>query len=166
MGMICNFLSVPLETVQFLKDNPTEVASLLYTEEERSEGVHYLDLDKAWHGIHFLLTGDAWRGRPPLSSAILGGIPVSEEDVGYGPVRYLTPDEVKRVNAALGQVSRESLVSRFSPQAFEAASIYPTGVWDREGAAALEYALFYFDKLVAFYADASSRGDAMLLYLN
>jgi hypothetical protein len=72
-----------------------------------------LRIDKSWHGIHFLLTGSAWGGKPPLSNAVLGGKEFGQ-DLGYGPARYLTPDQVKEVAAALDEITEATLRAQFS----------------------------------------------------
>src|SRR5271165_1779219 len=74
-----------------------------------------LNIDKSWHGIHFLLTSSAWGGTPPLSNAVLGGTEFGP-DLGYGPARYLTPDQVKEVAAGLDRITGETLRGRFNPR--------------------------------------------------
>jgi hypothetical protein len=125
----------------------------------------YLDVDKAWHGIHFLLTGEAGGGALPLRNAVLGGTKLGDVDVGYGPARFLTPDEVKKVAEALSNISEDDLRAGYDPSALEAAEIYPT-IWEREGDEALEYLMDNYVELVEFFQEAARCGDAMLLYLN
>jgi hypothetical protein len=115
----------------------------------------------AWHGIHFLLTGEAWGGNGPLAEAVLGGMEIGE-DMGYGPALYLTPEQVKLVPRSLATVSIEQLGTRYSPDAFESAQIYPTGTWAAEGQEALEYLLHYLRPLVDFYKSGGERGDAVM----
>src|SRR5262249_46865216 len=43
--------------------------------------------------LHYLFTGSADEGDGPLADAILGGVEVGD-DRGYGPARFLDPDEV------------------------------------------------------------------------
>jgi Domain of unknown function (DUF1877) len=95
----------------------------------------------------------------------LGGTEVGE-DVGFGPARYLTPEEVKEVAAALRNVSKEDLVQRYVPSAFEEANIYPAaGIWEAESDLALEYLLRAFEKMLAFYEAVAAQGDAVLLFI-
>jgi hypothetical protein len=117
-------------------------------------------LEKMWHAIHFLITGQEWEGDPPLSLAVFGREEIGE-DGGYGPARYLTPEEVRTVSAALATITTEELRRRFDPEAFEAAEIYP-GVWDEDPDELFEEIESYFSGLVAYYRDAASRGNAML----
>jgi len=59
------------------------------------------------HGIHFLLTGTAWEGDFPLAFIVRGGREVG--DVGYGPARIFTSDEVQAIANALRPITREVL---------------------------------------------------------
>jgi hypothetical protein len=119
-----------------------------------------LNIDKSWHGIHFLLTSSARGGKPPLSNAVLGGKEFGP-DLGYGPPRYLTPDQVKEVVAGLDGITRETLRGRFNPQAMTKAEIYS---WNEdEGEEGLEYFLTYYDRVRAYFQDAARKGNGMLL---
>jgi hypothetical protein len=46
------------------------------------------------------------------------------------------------------------------------ATIYPVGIWERDGATGLEYLTHYYKKLVQFYAGAAARGEGALLWLS
>ncbi len=117
-------------------------------------------LEKMWQAVHFLITGQEWEGDPPLSLAVFGHEEIGE-DGGYGPARYLTPEEVRTVSAALSAITTEELRRRFDPAAFEAAEVYPN-VWDEDPDDLFEEIESYFSGLVAYYRDAASRGNAML----
>jgi len=117
-----------------------------------------LDIGKAWHAIHFLLTGDLWDTSLPGGRAVLGGTEIGE-DGGYGPKRFLLPEEVSAVDAELADVSREDLTKRFDQ--IPGADIYPHG-WDGNSEE-LEWVLREFDSLRRYYANAKARGHAMLL---
>ncbi len=119
-----------------------------------------LNLDKSWHGIHFLLTGKTDEAPPPLGNAILGGTEIGE-DLGYGPARYLTPDQVREAAQALSAITSEDFARRFDPQ-----TIRQAGVYALENDATADYCVQYFEKLVAYYRDAAAKGNAMLLYLD
>lgn len=119
-----------------------------------------LCIDKSWHGIHFLLTGSAWGGKPPLSNAVNGGKEIGP-DLGYGPARFLTPDQVKEVAIGLDEITKESLRARFNPQAMTKAEIYS---WhEDEGEEGLEYFLHYYEELRTYFQQAASKGNGMLL---
>lgn len=122
-----------------------------------SAGEEGLTLEKSWHCLHYLLTGTAWETDTVLGKAILGGAEIGP-DMGYGPARYLQPNEVKKVAIALNKVSKEDLTSRFNLEAMKAAKIYACRD-ERE----LPLAQGYFTQVCNYYDEAAARGDAMLL---
>jgi hypothetical protein len=118
-----------------------------------------LNLEKSWHVLHYLLTGEAEEAPPPLGNAILGGKEIGD-DLGYGPARFLTPQQVREVASALASMKKEDLASRFDLDAMIKAQIYPV-----RDESELELAQEYFDDLSRYYADAAVAGNAMLLYV-
>jgi hypothetical protein len=118
-----------------------------------------LNLEKSWHVLHFLLTGEAEEAQPPLGNAILGGKEIGD-DLGYGPARFLTPQQVQEVASALASMKKEDLASRFNLDAMIKAQIYPV-----RDESELELAQEYFEDLSRYYADAAVAGNAMLLYV-
>jgi hypothetical protein len=94
-----------------------------------SELAPALALDKAWHAIHFLLAGSDWECTPdPATHAILGGDPIDERDLGYGPAKVLDAAAVVQIARALHEIAPEKLAARFDPAALAAAGIYPTKI--------------------------------------
>ena len=165
MSMIGNYLRLPEAELNGVLADPASVTSLLYPEDGSDlPADRRLDTDKAWHLTHFLLTGEAWEGAEPLRNAVLGGTEIGEEDVGYGPARYLTPAQVREVGAALKPISPQQLWSRFDLQAVQNAEIYPSG-WEGTDEER-EYILGYFQALKDFFANAAEANDAIILYLN
>ncbi|MBX9400559.1 YfbM family protein [Lysobacter sp. BMK333-48F3] len=162
MGMIGNFAALSPAQLQTLLDDPGAVHSFIYPDEDEPE--NHLDIDKAWHAIHYTLNGSAWEGEAPLFLAVLGGQAIGE-DVGYGPVRYLSPVQVQAVSAALSAIDAAQFGARFSPAALDAAEIYPQ-IWQRDDQEGREYVLGYYLELAAFYREAAQRGDAVLAYIN
>ena len=154
MGMVGCFAALDRETIARLESDPDQIEAFLHPEDGAGEPPHYLDVDKAWHGIHFLLTGTADGGRAPLSWAVLGGEEVGD-DVGYGPARILQPDQVRKIAQAL--LDEESFKARFTPEVMEAAQVYPDIIWVRDGNDALEYLVENYRGLVAFYRNFDFR---------
>src|SRR2546425_4040968 len=165
LGMYMTFKQISPSELERLQKNPSLV----------KYDPSGLDVDKTWQVMHFLLTGDAWGGAPPLAKTIMGGTDIGE-DLGYGPARYLMPEEVREVASALSGVSIDDLRKRFDPAALEKAEVYPgfSGAVEHVGVdpAAepemkdfLEFLLKKFEGLVSFYAEAASKGNAMLLFL-
>lgn len=164
MSMIGNAVEVTSMQLQELLADPGTVSSFLYAQ-EGNRPVAHLDLDKSWHGIHFLLTGEAWGGEGPSALAVLGGTAIGD-DVGYGPARYLSVEEVKSVANALDEASTDALHKRYVPSVLEQAQIYPTGIWEDEGEQAFEWLMPWYAELVSFYKRAAENGNAVLLYIN
>jgi hypothetical protein len=164
MSMIGNLIAVNPDQLQLLVRDPDSIEAFIYPDDGDSEPDNHIDLDKSWHAIHFTLNGKAWEGDEPLFLTILGGTEIGE-DVGYGPARYLRPEQVKAVAAALTGISPENFVARFNPSELVAAEIYPE-IWTDEDDDGSEYVSSYYSDLREFYRAASERGDAMLIYLN
>ncbi len=148
-----------------LRHDPYAVSAFLHP-----EGRSYdkpdprLQIGKAWHGIHFLLNADPWEGTPPLFNIILGGTEIGEE-LGYGAVRYLNPEQVKEAVSALNAVQETDFRSRYDATAFEAAHIYPSG-WVENSQSTEDWLWEAFVSVRAFFADADFFGDVTLLYLS
>jgi hypothetical protein len=119
-----------------------------------------LRIDKAWDGVDFLLTGRAEAGNPPLNNVVRGGKKTGK-DLGYGPARYLTPQEVQEVSRALAAITREKLRERIDPKAMTREGVY---CWfENEGEDGLEYFLSYYDEVRRYFQDAARKGHGMLL---
>jgi hypothetical protein len=101
MGMVACFASLTPEALEQLVREPEQIECYLYPDDGGGEPPNYIDLDKAWHGIHYLLTGLAEGGPEPQSLAVFGGEEFGPE-VGYGPARFLTADQVRHVAETLG----------------------------------------------------------------
>jgi len=87
-----------------------------------------LSLYKDWHLVHYLMTGKSWEpASSPLEMAILGGeqIPDVQGIMGYGPVRYLTPAQVREVAVALPRAPFAENLAKLDPAVTKAAKVYP-----------------------------------------
>jgi hypothetical protein len=122
-----------------------------------------IDVDKAWHGIHYLLSSSVWEGEGPLADVVLRGTEIGG-DVGYGPARYLTPQQVQAVAEALADLPTDYLERRYNREELARAEIYPE-IWD-EGEGALEYLQHWYESLRKYYLDAASKRNAMLKFIN
>ncbi|MEK8034849.1 YfbM family protein [Ideonella sp. DXS29W] len=158
------FAAVSPATLARLQRAPEEVERYLVPDNGMAEPPHSTDVDKAWHGIHYLLTGTAWEGREPFCWAVMAQ-PKIGPDLGMGPARYLTAEQVVRLTAALDSLTVDDLSARYDPQAMEALRIYPDAIWRRDGEEALQYLLDHFTHLLDFYRDAAARGDAVLQWV-
>jgi hypothetical protein len=138
-----------------------DAAALLRLLTQSDEGGVLLHMDKEWHGIHFLLTGEPWPSGHPLGMAVFGAEDVGD-NLGYGPARALTVDQVHYIANELSQISAEALRQRYDAQLMMKEMIYPE-VWQREGQEALEWLVSGFQRLVTFYSAASSQQKAVIL---
>ena len=141
---------------------PTEVPDLPKAD---GEGIE-TDLDKAWHGIHYLLTGTAWEGTEPLNFIVCGGTEVGDVDVGYGPARVFSSDDVKSISTALSDLDDRALRERFNPEEMIRLEIYPE-IWDRapDDDDTLEYCMENVAYLRRFLSDAVSNSMGIALYI-
>lgn len=163
MSMIGNYLPLSAEQLATIIENPAQAEALAYPDHGEMPP-DALDIDKSWHLIHFLLNGETWGGDGPLSQVVLGGTELPDTDAGYGPFRYLQPEEVQATSKALAEISSEELWSRFNADRAQAAEIYPQG-WSGDDEER-EYVQSNFESLQQLYADAAASGKAMLLYLS
>lgn len=124
------------------------------------------DLDKSWHGIHYLLTGTDWAGDPPLCFLIDGGEPVGDVEVGYGPASVLRAAQVAQFDAALQQLSTDTMSARFDSAAMMKLDIYPS-IWKSHSASndLLRYLLDSYADMKAFVHDAATKGNGLLVYI-
>jgi hypothetical protein len=116
MSMMANYLRISPKQLEALRANPSSILDLLYPP-DFSQLVNHLDIDRGWHVIHFLLNGETWDGQPPLVNAVLGGHALGDVDVGYGPARFLEPDEVRDLASALENIPSAEFIERSDPLA-------------------------------------------------
>ena len=123
-----------------------------------------MSLEKEWHGVHYLLCGEVESGAALLSKAVLGGMPLGDDDEGfsgYGPARSFSPQEVAALHKALSQPDVETEArARFDAARMSDLQIYPG--WRAGDADALMDSL---QSLRDFYASAAARGDAIVTCL-
>ncbi len=163
MGMSGCFAAADLATFERLRTSPNELQAFLYPDNSDGEPEHAAWVDKAWHGIHYLLAGDADFVDTPAGWAIMGGTELGK-DKGWDQVRWLTPDNVRLVAAALPEVQVFS--NRYAPEAMNRHAIYPEGIWVRDGDNARDYLIEHYETLLAFYRDAAVRGDGVFLWIS
>src|ERR1700680_3405015 len=145
MGMIGNLRPASDSEIEQLLVRPADVTRFLYGAD--ADGRERVVLDKAWHAIHFVLTGSRLGGEEPLNFLVSEGTPVGEVDVGYGPARVLTSDQVRALAAALATVAPDDLGKRVDLKTLDDEIIYPGG-WQRNG--------FGVDYVVSKYRDMRS----------
>lgn len=162
MGMYFALCHVAQSRIDALHADPESTFDFL----ESGEG-NQIDLDKAWHGIHFLLADSAWEGKLPAATLMLGGRPIGDVDVGYGPARSLSPDEVRAFHDHVAAISADAFDARFDAQKMLDAKIYPE-IWDRDLNGEPDgrpYVNGYFQILKDFLARAVQQGDGVILWV-
>ena len=168
MSMTGRYLRVAPEVILDIQREPSTLLDVLYPEAESELAAHeskYLDIDKTWDIIHFLLNDgasiqDSDDGGGPLPNAVLGGAELTDEDLGYGPARFLVPAEVATTARGLACISPEELWGRFDESRVSAADLY----WSMEPENKT-YALENYEALRSFFLEASNAGDAVILWL-
>lgn len=162
MSMISILVFASDDEIRQLLAEPERIEDFI--SEERTS----TDLDKAWHGIHWVLTGSADGGDEPHCYLLAGGEQVGDVDVGYGPARALTSQQVAAWDDALTTISREEFGRRFEPKAMLDADIYPQ-IWARSIKGeedTLDYLLQAYAGLQDFVAAARKERSGLLVYLS
>lgn len=160
-----------------LEESINKIAAAMYAQREQWQGtagevrsklaakinLDLFSLEKDWHVLHYVLNGTAKGGKGPLADAILGGGELRSRDgrEDYGPLRYLTSQQVKEVSAELAKVDAKKLLDRLDAQDAERRQIYLAETLDDLDG--WSYLPELFEKFRKFYADAAERGNAMLL---
>ncbi len=118
------------------------------------------DVDTAWDGIRFLLR----RAIEEPVDVIAGGGQIGGEDWGYGPARYLVPEEVGRAAHHLRTTPFERLAAHYDAARMRDEEIYPSAIWD-DDQGTLDYLQDNYEALVEFFDAAAESGDAIILWL-
>lgn len=170
MSMIGNFLLVSDQELASLHGDPATVHALLDVRVyEADSALDYVDVDKAWHAVHFMLTGTAWDENPPLDFIGVGGTPIGDEDVGYGPARALNPNALRKLAQALEPITPETLLMAYDPAKMDELEIYPSGGWVSDGPKAGEdmgYFTGAFSDVKTLVLKGAREGRAMLVWIS
>jgi len=121
-----------------------------------------ISIDKSWHGIHYLLCGATEPTTALISQAIMGGTEIGDDFSGYGLARYFAVDETAAISSELSRGNLEAeMTRRYNPAQMTRLGIYPNG-WSGPDA---QWLMREFRNLRSFYADATTKGFAMLTCL-
>jgi hypothetical protein len=165
MSMIGNLLRVTkTELEEYLKDSSL-LEERIYDDESDEEDPKLVDIDKSWEGILFLLTGqNLVTIDHPLARVLFSGQIIDEEqDLGYGPGQYLTPEEVKELNAEICKITTEDLVKKYDAKRMIELEIYPNAWEDYE---MVNYLTDYFKVIQEVFSEASNNDEAIITFLN
>ncbi|MGN9806307.1 DUF1877 family protein [Micromonospora sp. L32] len=139
------------------------------------EGERVDGTGKAWHAFDFLLErqgvelpivygAEAFVETPDAEDEdedAIAGDP--EHDWGYGPPRYLTPEQVAEAAATLDGLTEDDLSRGVDQAELERADIYPQ-VWDRPDQ--LSWVTHHLPYAQRFFAAAAREGDAVICWLD
>jgi hypothetical protein len=166
MGMIGNLLRVTkVQLDDYLKDSSL-LESNIYNEETDDGNPNLVNIDKSWNGIIFLLTGQGIANADHSLLRVLfsGQIIDEDQDLGYGPAHYLTPEQVADLNSQIAKITVADLKQKYNPTKMTELEVYPT-IWD-EGGEAFDYLSEYFVTVQQVYSDATKNGEAIITFLN
>jgi len=167
MSIIGNLLRVSKSELEQYLTNSTLLEERVYPE-EYIEDPNLLDLDKSWESIYFLLTGctstDFEKAEPPLSLILFNGTIVDDnQDMGYGPATYSSPEEVKEIASTLPDVNRETLSLKFQSLKSKEAELYP---FNPDSEDMFDYIFEYYAKMKEFYLAAAKNDQAVISFIN
>src|SRR6266851_516842 len=162
MAMIANLRPASDGEIEGLLANPEEITRFLYgAEADDSERVV---LNKAWHAIHFALTGTRLGGEQPLNFLASEGTPIGQVDVGYGPARVLTSQQVRQLAAALAPIEPDEVARRVDVALLDREAIYP-GNWQRNGYS-VDYVVANYRDMRQLIAKLAEQGRGLIIYVN
>lgn len=127
MSMIGNLLRVTKAELEAYLNDSSLLEDRLYDENEEPDYQNPDDIDKAWEGILFLLTGNgASTIDHPLAKVLFSGQLIDkDQDLGYGPAHYVTPEQVVDLNNQISKITIADLRLKFDPEKMTTLGIYP-----------------------------------------
>lgn len=164
MSMIGMLLRVEKEKLNEILEDSSILEDILSADDNDA----LIDIDKTWDGLFYLITGypvmEYENAKAPLSWFFFSGQLVDEEqDLGYGPGHYITPDQVKLLQTNLSEISTEQFIQRFDGEKMNSLDIYPK-IWDQEDAR--EYLLDHLTLIQSFYESAAREGNAVITFIS
>jgi len=103
-------------------------------------------------------------GDEPLNFLVSEGTPVGEVDVGFGPARVLTSQQVSQLAAALAPIEPAEVARRVDLTTFDQEVIYP-GNWQRDGIG-VDYVISNYREMRDLIGRLAKRGEGLILYIN
>lgn len=134
---------------------------------DETNSKYLLDIDKTWHAIHYTLTGTQYEieDDEDVSHLILGGVPVSEEDMGYGPARLFTKEQVALLNNALKEWDETCFRQNFNMEGMFEEEIYPLIEGQDTEEEFFSYVWPYFMWIKEFFQEAAEEEQYVLTFL-
>lgn len=164
MSMIGNLLRITNAELETYLEDSSLLEDRIYNEDSEEDSA-LIDIDKSWAGILFLLTGQNLETLShPMGRVLFSGQSIDEDqDLGYGPGQYLTPEQVKEVDTELSKITVMELTKKFDPKRMTELGIYPN-CWEEEGM--WDYLLVYFKEVQVTYSTAAKNNEAIITFIN
>ena len=86
-----------------------------------------------------------------------------EQDLGFGPAAYNTPNQVEIITKKLNALNLKDLESRFDGNALNKAEIYPE-IWNESESK--KYAFDNLKSVIKFFNEATKNNEAIISYIN
>lgn len=145
------------------------VQAAMDAEDERLSGT-----GKAWHAFDFLLQrrgidpeivygAEAFVDTPDVEPDDDEYVEEFAHDWGYGPPRYLTPDQVSSASAVLATLTEQDLSDGVDQAELDRAEVYPM-IWDRPDQ--LGWVTHNLPYAQQFFTAAAREGDAVICWLD
>ena len=160
MSMTGNYLPVTGDQLDELLDGSLDINKLLLNGGAFNPEI--VSIDKSWNGIDALLASKAEDETGPLAIAVIGGQPINDEDLGYGPAMFLTTDQVKEIADELDRLDDAAFEALFDGFDWSAADIYPQMSGSEDDR---QYLTYYFSLLRDVYRLARDNSSAMVQFL-
>ncbi|MBU2713054.1 YfbM family protein [Zooshikella harenae] len=155
MCMNAYFRRMSPGAIHKLLNSPEWLPRVIFTECDKTT----LDIDKSWHIIHYLLCGSAQTTDELISETILGGRPLSMDNLGCGPARYFEPLKVAMLADELAPIETEQLMHHYSVGKLSRAGIYAKL---SDTAEDRSYISCNFDSLKSFYMTAAHNREGVI----
>jgi hypothetical protein len=123
-----------------------------------------LDLQQSWHVLHYLLCGEAYQGEAPADT-LLSGDEIGP-DMGYGPARYVTPDETLAFSEFLLPLDYDTLTSKIDLNRMRSLHVYLVSkTSEQDRAFLIEYVRPHFISLKDYIARAAADGGGYFFWI-
>ncbi|MEU0274039.1 YfbM family protein [Streptomyces sp. NPDC006307] len=116
--------------------------------------------DKAWDAVGFLTR----RAGFPVDIVHGEQAVPWDEHWGYGPPRYLTPDQVRAAAEVMAATEGDRLTAGVGPADLAREQVYPATIWER--GETLDHVVLHYEALRPFFRDAAGAGDAVMVWIS
>ncbi len=163
------FYRVDPNVIDHCKQNPSFCEDVLAGDEDGL--FETFDVEQSWDAVHFAVSPNrAFPDQGELDEylvydwSITGAEPVHTGlNLGHGPARLLTLDQVRQVAESLAGMSEKDCKEAFDLEAMETAEVNPNV--SQMGAKAWDYVWDHFIRLREFYRRAAGDGHAVITWV-